>query len=74
MADYVEQHGCGAIIESVTPEGVLVAIEALVDRYDQMEQAARSTAGGDFAQRALITSYQQVYERVLDPSPQVERP
>ena len=74
MADYVEQHGCGIVIESVTPERVLGAVEALVDKYDEMGQAARRTAGGDFAQQALITSYQQVYERVLEPSPQMEGP
>lgn len=65
MADYVELNGCGQVVETVTTEGILAAVDALVDGYDDLAKATRRAPKEDFAQDELIASYQHLYERVL---------
>jgi len=65
MADYVERTGCGKVVDSVDPDSVLAALEALVDVYENLQAAAQQVGQRDFSQRAMIASFQRVYERVL---------
>jgi hypothetical protein len=65
MAGYVERNGCGRVVESVSPEGVLTAVEALARNYEDLQQAARRVGQVDFSQAAMLGSFQRVYERVL---------
>jgi glycosyltransferase involved in cell wall biosynthesis len=66
MSDHVEQAGCGVVVESVTPAGVLAAIETLIQEYDKLQKAAQDVGQRDFTQQAMIDSYAQVYEHVLE--------
>jgi glycosyltransferase involved in cell wall biosynthesis len=65
MADYVEQTGCGRVVEHVTPDEILVAIEALATEYESWQQIARLVGQRDFSKRAMLDSFQKVYESVL---------
>ncbi len=67
MSDYVEQRGCGQVVESVTPTGILTAVEALVRKYEDLQKTAQQVGKRDFSQGAMIASFQKVYQRVLGP-------
>lgn len=64
MADYVEQTGCGQVVERVTPADVLGAVNMLASRYAEMRSAAQAAGQRDFAQEKMIASFQEVYEHV----------
>jgi glycosyltransferase involved in cell wall biosynthesis len=65
MADYVQETGCGQVVEKVTPADILAAVDVLARDYDDRAHAARAVGQRDFSQEAMITSYQKVYEAVL---------
>jgi glycosyltransferase involved in cell wall biosynthesis len=65
MADYVEQTGCGKVVEGADPNSLLATIEALADKYDSLQRAAQQVGQGDFTQQAMIASFGKVYERTL---------
>ena len=65
MADYVEQHGCGQLIDRVTPDAILGAIEALIQNYPVIQQAAIQRGGRDFSHEAMIDSFETVYKAVI---------
>jgi len=64
MADYVQQKGCGLVVDHVTPDDILSAVDQLVEHYESLREAARQTGRADFAMDALIQSFQRVYESV----------
>ncbi len=66
MADYVEQTGCGQVVEKVTPEDILTAVEALSSHYEARQQAAQQAGQRDFSQPGMLSSFQQLYERVME--------
>lgn len=65
MADYVEQTGCGKVVDRVTPTHILTAVESLASEYDALEKSAQQAGQRDFSQERLIASSQKVYERIL---------
>ena len=67
MADYVERTGCGKVVESVTPAGILAAVEALVRDYEGLRQVARQVGQRDFSLPAMLASYGRLYECVGGP-------
>jgi glycosyltransferase involved in cell wall biosynthesis len=64
MAGYVERQGCGKVVETVTPESILAAVEELASEYDGLQGAAQRVGRRDFSQEALLDSFREVYERV----------
>jgi glycosyltransferase involved in cell wall biosynthesis len=67
MADYVAQASCGKVVERVTPAGILTAVEALAHEYEDLQRAARRAGQADFSQQAMIASFREVYERIVQP-------
>jgi glycosyltransferase involved in cell wall biosynthesis len=65
MADYVEQTGCGKVVERVTPASILTAVESLTNEYGALQSIAQQVGQRDFSQQQMLTSYRRVYERVL---------
>lgn len=65
MADYVEETGCGKVVESVTPGEVLTAVESLVSEYDELQKSAQQAGQRDFSQEGMIASFRKIYEYVL---------
>ncbi len=61
MARYVEKSGCGGVVETVTPDGILAALKKLIADYASAQQAAQTVGRRDFSQQAMIDSFQQVY-------------
>jgi glycosyltransferase involved in cell wall biosynthesis len=66
MSDYVERTGCGKIVQDVTPAGVLAAVQELVQEYQDLQRSAQQVGQQDFSQKGMITSFQRVYERILE--------
>lgn len=65
MSDYVEQTGCGKVVESVTPASILAGVEGLAREYEELQKAAQQVGQRDFSQQAMIASFEKVYEHVL---------
>ena len=65
MSDYVEQTGCGKVVESVTPTDILSAVEALAHKYEDLQKTAQQVGQRDFGQEGMLDSYQKVYDHVL---------
>jgi len=65
MAQYVEKAGCGVVVEAVSTDDVIAALESLIGHYPTMQKAASQAGQRDFSQQHMIESYQRVYERVL---------
>ncbi len=65
MADYVAQTGCGKVVNSVSPTGILAAVESLAQNYEALQKSAQQVGQRDFSQPAMIASYQKVYERIM---------
>lgn len=65
MADYVEQTGCGQVVENVTPAGILAAVEALASKYASRQKAAQQSGQADFSQQAMLASFARLYDRLL---------
>ncbi len=63
MADYVERHQCGIVVDDVTPEAIATAVERLVRDYAALQRAACAIRGRAFAEQQLLASFEQVYER-----------
>jgi len=65
MSDYVEQTGCGKVVEGVKPTDILTAVEALAGEYEDVQKMAQQVGQRDFSQQAMLASYQKVYDHVL---------
>lgn len=63
MADYVEETGCGLVVDHITATAVLETIEMLINQYRILQESARLVGRRDFSQQAMIASYRRVYER-----------
>ncbi|VAW42982.1 hypothetical protein MNBD_CHLOROFLEXI01-4757 [hydrothermal vent metagenome] len=65
MAGYVEQTGCGVVVEQVTPDGIVAAIERLVVEYEVMGETAVRVGQRDFTLQKMIDSWQTVYKQIV---------
>jgi glycosyltransferase involved in cell wall biosynthesis len=65
MASYVEEKGCGVVVEAVNPADVITAVETLEQSYVDLQTAAGRTGQQEFSQQQMIDSYKSVYEHVL---------
>jgi len=64
MAGYLAQHQCGVVVEEVTTETVLNAVETLVESYETLRTSAQQLNAEDFSEQRLITSFQEVYRTI----------
>jgi glycosyltransferase involved in cell wall biosynthesis len=60
MADYVDQVGCGQVIDNVTATAILEGIEALAQNYGSFQACAQSVGQRDFSQQSMVASFQKV--------------
>lgn len=65
MADYVNHRGCGKVINDLTPEGILSAIELLCQDYRKAELSSRYIAKHDFSLQTMIETFGGIYDRIL---------
>jgi glycosyltransferase involved in cell wall biosynthesis len=65
MSDYVEQVGCGTVVENVTATNILAAVEELAKHYPALRYSAQQAGQRDFSQQMMIASFQKVYEHIL---------
>lgn len=64
MSDYVEAHGCGIVIEEVTPEAITAAVRMLRRDYTELSQAAQSVGARDFEPQAALDAMGAIYAQV----------
>jgi glycosyltransferase involved in cell wall biosynthesis len=62
MAEYVEQTGCGVIVENVDAQSILRALDELTAHYPQLREAARHVDRETFSLDRL--AYHQLYRDV----------
>jgi glycosyltransferase involved in cell wall biosynthesis len=64
MARYVEQTGCGEVVEGVTPAAILAAVDRLIANYPAAQAAAQARGRQDFSHQAMVAAFAAVYQRV----------
>jgi glycosyltransferase involved in cell wall biosynthesis len=65
MAEYVEDKGCGQVVEATTAEGIQGALSRLARDYERLASRAGEIGARDFSQEEMIASFQGLYERVV---------
>ncbi len=66
MADFVEQAGCGVIVERVDPLAVLAATDELAARYQQYQEATLRLDRATFSLDRVKRTYSRIYHSVKD--------
>ncbi len=63
MSDYVKEVGCGVVVDEVSAEGVVTAVNEFTERYEALADTA-VRVGRDFSQEKMVDSFRRVYEAV----------
>jgi glycosyltransferase involved in cell wall biosynthesis len=61
MSDYVEQTGCGEVVEAVNPQSLLATLEQLEANYETCRTTAQRAGQRDFMQQRMVAAYKQLY-------------
>ena len=62
FADYVTQHGCGQVIETVSASAVLQSLAALEANYAEQASAALAVAQTDFSPTQTVAAFTTAYQ------------
>jgi len=65
MAEYIEQTGCGVVVERVDVQAVLAALDNLTARYQRLREAALALERETFSLDRLKRAYSQIYRAVI---------
>ena len=65
MSYYVEDSGCGKVIEDLSLEVLVDAICEIMDNYSAFSSAA-SAAGRDLSAAKMIDDYRRLYQKIMD--------
>jgi glycosyltransferase involved in cell wall biosynthesis len=63
MADFVRAHGCGLVLDEVSPASLLEAMQQLRSRYGALVEGAWSLDPAMFSRAKLIAAYRDIYRR-----------
>jgi glycosyltransferase involved in cell wall biosynthesis len=66
MAEYVDQTGCGIVVEQVDSQALLAALDELVVRYRQIREATLQLDHETFSIEQLEQAYTQLYRDVTE--------
>ncbi len=66
MSNYVEQNGCGQIVEQLDAPHILDAVSALRRSYPALCRAAARAGKQDFGIEQMLTCLGRIYERVQE--------
>jgi glycosyltransferase involved in cell wall biosynthesis len=61
MADYVEEKGCGVVVEKVRPNDVIVAVETLIANYYSLQRTTHHLDKRTISRQNMILSFEMVY-------------
>lgn len=64
MADYVEQTGCGQVVERIAPGSILTALARLEASYGAHRAAALQVGQRDFSRQELVEAYGRLYAAI----------
>lgn len=64
MAGYVEKTGCGVVVEQVTSDAIMAAIDVLMSRYDDFQRTSQMVGSRDFSIQRVVEAWGETYERV----------
>jgi glycosyltransferase involved in cell wall biosynthesis len=65
MSYYVEDNGCGKVIEDLCLEDLIDAIREIMDEYSTYTRAAL-LAGRDLSATQMIDDYRNLYQKVME--------
>lgn len=64
MADYVEEQGCGGVVEAITPASILHTLSDFEENYPDYVAAAQRVGRRDFDAASMIDRYQMLYQKI----------
>lgn len=65
MSDYVEDNGCGKVIEDLCLGELIKAVLEIMDDYSTFTKAA-SLAGSDLSATRMVDDYRHLYQKVME--------
>jgi glycosyltransferase involved in cell wall biosynthesis len=65
MSYYIEEYGCGRVIESLTIEELVTAIKDMRDRYSIIKSAADLVGRRDFSSDRMVNEYCGIYHTLI---------
>jgi glycosyltransferase involved in cell wall biosynthesis len=65
MSSYVEEKGCGVVVERLSLRSLIAAVENLVTEYEALSGTTQQLDEQDFSRERMLLSFQRLYERVL---------
>jgi glycosyltransferase involved in cell wall biosynthesis len=65
MSGYVEETGCGRVVEDLTPEAFALALEDIMDRYEVYLSAAAGAGTRDFDRTRMVHEYGKLYQELV---------
>jgi glycosyltransferase involved in cell wall biosynthesis len=68
MSAYVEQMGCGAVVEQVDVLAILAALDQLLAHYDASCRTAENIGQRDFSVQQTIADYRAIYQQLAGPT------
>jgi glycosyltransferase involved in cell wall biosynthesis len=66
MADYVQETGCGYVVDNVTVESILKAVDELLLTYQEVQDIAKNLNKLVFSQNNMILSFINIYQHILN--------
>jgi glycosyltransferase involved in cell wall biosynthesis len=63
MADFVRQTRCGVVVDEVSEQSLVQALEQLRTQYDEFARAARHIDPQLFSEKTMVENYRQIYRR-----------
>lgn len=65
MADYVEEIGCGTVVESVDAPALAATVQRLVKNYSDYQAIAQKVGRRDFSEQRMVDSFQELYDHII---------
>ena len=65
MSYYVEENGCGMVVENLTADDLITAIREIKDRYSVFKSAADLVGRRDFSRDRMVEEYYEIYDGLI---------
>lgn len=66
MADYVDESGCGTVVEEVTASSILRSLADFEENYTTYSATAHQIGRRDFDAASMIKRYRALYQKISD--------
>jgi len=66
MSYYIEETGCGKVVERFSPDGLIDAIREIINGYSEFKKDAETVGKRDFSCSRMICDYEHLYQELTE--------